>query len=73
MNFEKEMIEDEIATLNQNILIVKNKMQNSCNKERGNQLLGVFQKIKEALLKNTSNKYKIIDKLPLLYLQIKKC
>lgn len=67
---KQRIISDELDTLTETIKRVK-KLKNSRNKKK---LLDIFLKVKDYLLKN-NNTYKklvLIERLPLLYLQIKK-
>lgn len=73
MNIEKEIIQDELITLTQNIVIIENKLYNGCNTKKGNQLLNIFQRVKQSFLHNGFDKnIKLIEKLPLLYIQMNK-
>lgn len=74
---ENQAIKDEIETLDSNIQKVANILANKktpyftgINAEK---LLQTFLKVKDCLINpNTNNKLSIIQRLPLLYLQINK-
>lgn len=74
---ESQAIKDEIETLDSNIQKVANILANKktpyfagINAEK---LLITFLKVKDCLINpNTNNKLALIEKLPLLYLQIHK-
>jgi hypothetical protein len=70
------MIRDELKTLESNrvILVDKKKEKNLSFESRKNidSLLDLFEKVKRAILAEKENIDILIERLPLLYLQIKR-